>query len=113
VKINTVALQSNAHEIPDMMRWAHGLGMDMTLIEVMPLGEIDGDRVDQYIPLSEVRDSLANEFTLTQNTLQTGGPARYVSVQETGGTLLPRSLIISALAVTACASPALAKSMPA
>jgi len=87
VKINTVALQSNAHEIPDMMRWAHGLGMDMTVIEVMPLGEIDGDRVDQYIPLSEVRDSLANEFTLVDNTLQTGGPARYVSVQETGGTL--------------------------
>lgn len=87
VKINTVALQSNAHEIANMMTWAHGRGMDMTLIEVMPLGEIDGDRVDQYIPLSEVRDALARKFTLTDTVIKTGGPARYAKVLETGGTL--------------------------
>lgn len=87
VKINMVALQSNAHEIPDMMRWAHGRGMDLTLIEVMPLGEIDGDRVDQYIPLSKVRDSLEKEFTIVDTAKKTGGPARYVTAQETGGTL--------------------------
>lgn len=87
VKINMVALQSNAHEIPDMMRWAHGRGMDFTLIEVMPLGEIDGDRVDQYIPLSKVRDSLEKEFTIVDTAKKTGGPARYVTAQETGGTL--------------------------
>ncbi|WP_371397844.1 GTP 3',8-cyclase MoaA [Fretibacter rubidus] len=83
VKINTVALQSNADEIADMMVWAHGRGMDMTLIEVMPLGEIDEDRVDQYIPLSEVRDRLAARFTLSDIDHRTGGPARYVSVKET------------------------------
>lgn len=87
VKINTVALQSNAREIPDMMRWAHGRGMDMTLIEVMPLGEIDGDRVDQYIPLSEVRESLEKQFILVDTAKKTGGPARYVTAVETGGTL--------------------------
>lgn len=87
VKINTVALQSNADEIADMMAWAHGRAMDMTLIEVMPLGEIDGDRVDQYIPLSEVRGTLAREFTLVDTAINSGGPARYVKVLETDGTL--------------------------
>lgn len=87
VKINTVALQNNAAEIPDMMRWAHGRDMDMTLIEVMPLGEINGDRVDQYIPLSDVRDNLEGQFTLLEAAKKTGGPARYVTAQETGGTL--------------------------
>ena len=88
VKINTVALKgTNTDEIPDLMKWAHGRGMDMTLIEVMPLGEIDEDRVDQYIPLTAVRDNLAKEFTLIDTPLKTGGPARYVKVQETGGIL--------------------------
>ena len=88
VKINTVALKgTNAHEIEGLMTWAHGRGMDMTLIEVMPLGEIDGDRVDQYLPLSAVRDDLETRFTLTDSAHQTGGPARYVTVAETGGTL--------------------------
>ena len=88
IKINTVALKgTNDAEIPDLMRWAHGRGMDMTLIEVMPLGEIDEDRVDQYIPLTAVRDNLAKEFTLIDTPLKTGGPARYVKVQETGGIL--------------------------
>lgn len=88
VKINAVALKGvNDREIPDLMTWAHGRSMDLTLIEVMPLGEIDGDRVDQYIPLSAVRDNLESRFTLTDIPLKTGGPARYVKVAETGGTL--------------------------
>lgn len=87
VKINTVALQSNRVEIADMVAWSHGRGMDMTLIEVMPLGEIDGDRMDQYVPLSAVRDDLSARFTLTDTDHRTGGPARYVRVGETGGRL--------------------------
>ena len=88
VKINTVALKgTNDAEIPELMRWAHGRGMDMTLIEVMPLGEIDEDRVDQYIPLSAIRDELEKQFTLIDTPLKTGGPARYVKVTETGGVL--------------------------
>jgi cyclic pyranopterin phosphate synthase len=88
IKINTVALKgTNDAEIPDLMTWAHGRGMDMTLIEVMPLGEIDEDRVDQYIPLTAVRDELEKQFTLIDTPLKTGGPARYVKVAETGGIL--------------------------
>lgn len=88
IKINTVALKGiNDAEIPAIMQWAHARGMDMTLIEVMPLGEIDGDRVDQYIPLSAVRDNLAGKFTLTDLAMRTGGPARYLKVEETGGVL--------------------------
>ncbi len=88
VKINTVALKGiNDHELADMMRWAHGQGMDMTLIETMPLGEIENNRVDQYLPLSEVRARLAERFTLADIAHKTGGPARYVSVAETGGRL--------------------------
>lgn len=88
VKINTVALKNtNADEIADIMAWAHGRGMDMTLIEVMPMGEIDGDRVDQYIPLPEIREALSSRYTLIDTPLRTGGPARYVKVAETGGTL--------------------------
>ena len=88
VKINAVALKDfNEAEIPDLMRWAHGNGMDLTLIETMPMGEIEFDRTDQYLPLSQVRQSLAQQFTLTDSLLNTGGPARYVSVAETGGRL--------------------------
>jgi len=88
VKINTVALKGvNQFEIPDLMTWAHSKGMDMTLIEVMPLGEIEEDRVDQYIPLSAVRDDLESRFTLSDIALKTGGPARYMQVRETGGVL--------------------------
>ncbi len=86
VKINTVALKGvNETEIPALMEWAHGRGMDFTLIETMPLGEIDGDRVEQYLPLSRVRASLAEHYTLDDIDYQTGGPARYVRVEETGG----------------------------
>lgn len=88
IKINAVALKGvNEFEIPDMMHWAHDQGMDFTLIETMPLGDIDGDRTDQYLPLSQVRSKLEETFTLTPNNFKTGGPARYVDVKETGGQL--------------------------
>lgn len=88
IKINAVALKDfNDGEIPDLMRWAHSRGMDLTLIETMPMGEIEEDRTDRYMPLSEMRDRLAEEFTLTENAYRTGGPARYVTVEETGGRL--------------------------
>jgi cyclic pyranopterin phosphate synthase len=88
VKINTVALKTdNAAEIPALIAWAHGEGMDMTLIETMPMGEIDEDRTDQFLSLAEVRRDLESYWTLTDLALTTGGPARYVRVAETGGRL--------------------------
>lgn len=88
VKINAVALKGvNEDEIEDMVRFAHGRGADLTLIETMPLGEIEGDRTDQYLPLSIVRARLLDRFTLEESGYKTGGPARYVSVKETGGRL--------------------------
>ncbi len=88
IKLNTVALaHDNADELPDMMTWAHARGMDMTLIEVMPMGEVNGDRLDQFLPLSAVRETLDQRWTLTPIDYQTGGPSRYVRVEETGGRL--------------------------
>jgi cyclic pyranopterin phosphate synthase len=88
VKINMVALKGvNEDEIGPMLEWCHGRGMDLTLIETMPLGDIDGDRTDQYLPLSLVRARLAERFTLDDIAYKTGGPARYVRVAETGGRL--------------------------
>jgi len=88
VKINAVALKGvNEDEIVPMMEWAHGRGMDLTLIEVMPLGEVEPARVDQFLPLSQVRASLSERFTLTDLPDRTGGPARYVKIGETGGRL--------------------------
>ncbi|MBP2549336.1 cyclic pyranopterin phosphate synthase [Neorhizobium galegae] len=88
IKLNAVALKGfNDHEIPEMLRFAHGRGMDLTVIETMPMGEIDEDRTDQYLPLSQLRASLDDQFTLTDIGYQTGGPARYVRVEETGGRL--------------------------
>jgi len=88
VKINAVALKGvNEHEIDDLLRFAHGRGMDLTLIETMPLGEIEGDRTEQYLPLSTVRARLEEQWTLTDIPYKTGGPARYVEVAETGGRL--------------------------
>ena len=88
VKINAVALKGvNEFEIESMMTWAHSEGFDLTLIETMPLGEIDEDRTDQYLPLSLVRSRLAEKYTLNELTYKTGGPARYVEVAETGGRL--------------------------
>jgi cyclic pyranopterin phosphate synthase len=88
VKINAVALRGfNDIEMPGMLRWAHGRGMDMTVIETMPMGEIEADRTDQYLPLSVLRAQLERQFTLTDSPFKTGGPARYVEVAETGGRL--------------------------
>ena len=88
VKINAVALKGvNEHEIADLVRFAHGRGADLTLIETMPLGDIDGDRTDQYLPLSIVRARLMDQFTLQDILYATGGPARYVRIKETGGRL--------------------------
>jgi len=86
IKINAVALKDvNEGEIADLMAWAHGRGYDLTLIETMPLGEIGEDRTDQYLPLDLVRQRLEQRFTLTDIPWRTGGPARYVTVAETGG----------------------------
>jgi len=88
IKLNAVALKGfNDGEIPELLRFAHGRGMDLTLIETMPMGEIDEDRTDQYLPLSLVRAELEREFTLADIPYRTGGPARYVEVRETGGRL--------------------------
>ena len=88
VKINAVALKGvNEDEIPDLIEWAHGRGMDLTLIEVMPLGDIGDERLAQYLPLSMVRARLAERFTLDDIDYRTGGPARYLRVRETGGRL--------------------------
>jgi cyclic pyranopterin phosphate synthase len=86
VKINAVALRdSNADEIPDLVRWCHGHGYDLTLIETMPMGEVDVDRTDEYLSLKDVRRELESFWTLEDLPLTTGGPARYVRVAETGG----------------------------
>ncbi len=88
VKINAVALKGvNEDEIAGLMEWAHGRGMDLTLIEVMPLGEVGEARLDQYLPLSMVRGRLVERYTLEDIDYRTGGPARYVRVAETGGRL--------------------------
>ena len=88
VKINAVALKNtNEDEIPSLMQWAHGKGMALTLIEVMPMGDIGEGRIDQYVPLSLLRARLGQHYTLTELADDTGGPARYVHVSETGGKL--------------------------
>lgn len=88
VKINAVALKGvNEDEIVDLMAWAHGRGMDLTVIEVMPLGDVDESRLDQYLPLSIVRARIAERYTLENIDYRTGGPARYVRVKETSGRL--------------------------
>lgn len=88
VKLNTVALKGvNEDDLPDLIAWAHGQGHDLTLIEVMPLGEVDEDRVDHYLPLSAVREKLEERWTLKPSSNSTGGPARYDRIEETGGML--------------------------
>jgi cyclic pyranopterin phosphate synthase len=88
VKINAVALKGvNEDELGALLEWAHGRGMDLTVIEVMPLGDIGEERLAQYLPLSMVRARLAKRYTLEDIDYQTGGPARYVRVKETGGRL--------------------------
>jgi len=88
IKINVVALRGiNEDEILDLLRWAHDRGFDMTLIETMPMGDVDGDRTEHYLPLSLVRARLSENYTLDPSSERTGGPARYVHVRETGGKL--------------------------
>jgi len=88
VKINAVALKGvNDDELPALLQWAHGRGMELTLIEVMPLGDVGAGRLDQYLPLSIVRARLAERFTFEDIDYRSGGPARYVKVAETGGRL--------------------------
>ncbi|MCP3729231.1 GTP 3',8-cyclase MoaA [Sphingomonas sp. MG17] len=88
VKINMVALKGlNDAEIAPMLEWAGANGMDLTLIETMPLGSIDEDRADRFVPLTQVFDDLSSRFTLSRDAHQSGGPARYWRVAETGGRL--------------------------
>jgi len=88
IKINAVALRGvNEDELADLVTWSHGRGMDLTIIEVMPLGDVGAGRLDQYLPLSLVRARLSERFTLDEIDYRTGGPARYVRVKETGGRL--------------------------
>ena len=93
VKLNTVALKGlNEAEIPFLIEWAHAHGHDLTLIEVMPLGEVEGERVDHYLPLTAVKDALDARWTLTASEHRSGGPARYFDVvgstgPKTGGRL--------------------------
>lgn len=99
IKINTVALKdTNVDELPTLIRWAHDRGMALSLIEAMPMGDIDEDRFDQYIPLTSVRQMLEESFTFHAATLRTGGPSRYFQLDETSGTLG----LISPLSVGFC-----------
>ncbi|MHB1109484.1 MAG: GTP 3',8-cyclase MoaA [Devosia sp.] len=88
IKINMVAMRGvNDDEIEPMMRWAHGRGFGLTLIEGMPLGEVGIDRVECYLPLKELREELGRRFTLERAKYRTGGPASYDWVKETNGLL--------------------------
>jgi cyclic pyranopterin phosphate synthase len=88
VKINAVALRgSTAAEAGRLIRFAHDRSMTVTFIETMPLGDTGVDRIDQYLPLDELRRSIESRWTLSDLPLRTGGPARYVRVAETGGTI--------------------------
>ena len=88
VKLNTVALKhDNQRDIPEIIRWAHERGMDVTLIETMPLGAVDEDRTDQFVSLTALRREMESYWTLTDLAERTGGPARYVRIAETGGKL--------------------------
>jgi cyclic pyranopterin phosphate synthase len=85
VKINAVAMKGvNEDEFDAMLAWCGEHGFDLCLIETMPMGEIDGDRTEQYLPLSLVRSRLRRRWTLQDSDYVTGGPARYYTVAETG-----------------------------
>ena len=88
IKINMVALKGvNEDEIASMLIWCGEQGFDLTLIETMPLGAVDEDRTDRYLPLDGVRRDLERRFTLSADAYRSGGPARYLRVAETGGRL--------------------------
>ena len=85
IKINAVAVRDfNDNELDRILTWCGEQGFDLTLIETMPLGDIGGERADQYLPLSEVREQLEKTWTLSDIPYRSGGPARYVEVGETG-----------------------------
>ena len=85
VKLNSVALlHDNLEELPDIAAWAHGRGADFTVIEVMPLGSVEADRIDQFVPLTEVRRRFEQRWPLTDIPLRTGGPARYARTSSAG-----------------------------
>lgn len=85
VKINTVALKNyNVAEIPALIDWAHGRGMDMSIIETMPMGFIDEDRFDQYEPLLPLQEKLVAQLGLQESDYRTGGPATYFTRPDTG-----------------------------
>lgn len=85
VKINAVALRgTNEDQLDDLLAWCGRHGFDLCLIETMPMGDIDADRTDQYLPLSLVRARLRRRWTLSETSHRTGGPARYFDVVETG-----------------------------
>jgi cyclic pyranopterin phosphate synthase len=86
IKINTVALKGvNDDQFDDLIKWCGNEGFDLTFIETMPMGEIDDDRTDHYLSLTQMRKNLEETWTLADIPLKTGGPATYVSVGETGG----------------------------
>ncbi|MEZ5917775.1 MAG: GTP 3',8-cyclase MoaA [Parvularculaceae bacterium] len=86
VKLNTVALKNaNLDEIPSIIQWAHERHMDISLIEIMPMGDIDEDRREQFAPLSDVKADLEMRWSLVEDAYRTGGPSRYFRVEETGG----------------------------
>ena len=85
IKINAVAMAGvNEHEFDGMIEWCGRHGFDLCLIETMPMGDIDGDRTEQYLPLSIVRGRLRRAWTLEETGYRTGGPARYFDIAETG-----------------------------
>lgn len=86
IKINTVAVKGfNDQEVDDLIKWTGNKGMDITFIETMPMGAIDGQRSDQFLPLSELKKSIAAKWTITPSEYRTGGPSDYFDVTETGG----------------------------
>jgi cyclic pyranopterin phosphate synthase len=86
VKMNVVVLKDlNEHQIPGLIRWAHERGCSVTLIEVMPLGDVEADRFDHFLPLATIRERLGAQWTLMPSDHRSGGPARYFDVVETGG----------------------------
>jgi cyclic pyranopterin phosphate synthase len=103
VKLNTVALRGiNEPELPDLIAWAHGRGMELTLIEVMPLGEVEEDRFDHYLPLTQVRAALERRWTMTPSDHRSGGPARYFDIAETANGKGGRLGLISPLTNNFC-----------
>lgn len=87
VKLNTVLLRDdNLDDVVALAEWAQSRGAAISFIEVMPLGDVEQERIDQYVPMTEARQRLERRWTLVPSTMRTGGPARYVTTDE-GGTI--------------------------